>query len=304
MEIVGARSTQQHEGTPHVEALPAAIARRRAAPRTHSAVSGAWQAIRADLDATGTIQLDIEDAAASGAYRLRIACDRETRERAYRLAHRVYARHGYVSPDENGMCLSRYDLEPHTLTLLVEDAHGNDVATVSLVFDSPAGLPCDEIYKPELNALRGQHHRLVEVTRLAMEGEHARSKLLLLRIFNFIYIFARRVRGYSDFVIEVNPHHVGYYRRLLAFQEIGPERACPRVHGAPAVLLRLNLVQAESQIDCLRHSAIQPNASRVLYSFVYNAEDESALAEFLARQHRPMTAEEAIYFKLVTPVGV
>jgi len=88
----------------------------------------------------------------------------------------------------------------------------------------------------------------VEVTRLAIAPEHTRSKLLLVRLFNFIYIFARKVNGYDDFLVEVNPRHVAYYRRLLLFEVLGPERPCPRVLGAPAVLLRVELAMGEREV--------------------------------------------------------
>ena len=55
-------------------------------------------------------------------YRIKVASDRETREKAYRLAHDVYRATGLVSPDPTGMVLSPFDAEPETFTLLVEDA--------------------------------------------------------------------------------------------------------------------------------------------------------------------------------------
>src|SRR5262249_9088356 len=54
-------------------------------------------------------------------YRMLVASDRNTRERAYRLAHRVYLRRGYVQQDARGLCVSNFDLDPETFTLLSED---------------------------------------------------------------------------------------------------------------------------------------------------------------------------------------
>ena len=142
----------------------------------------------------------------------------------------------------------------------------------------------------------------MEVTRLAIAPEHTHSKLLLVRLFNFIYIFARKVKGYDDFVIEVNPRHVAYYRRLLGFEVAGSERPCPRVQGAPAVLLRLDLAYPETEVRRIG-GAGHGAGERTLYPYFYTWLEEGAVAEFLARQHRPMSAEEQRYFGLERPVG-
>lgn len=270
--------------------------------RRSSAVSAAWRAISGDLEASGEVAWDCKDGD-EVVHRLYIASERSLRERAYRLAHKVYSSAGYACGDDRNLCLSPYDLDPNTLTLLAVDGEGRDVATVSLVCDSEQGLPCDSIYRNELTPFRAEGRRLVEVTRLAMDGKCPGAKFLLLRLFSFIYIFARRVSDYGDFIIEVNPRHVGYYSRLLDFEQIGEERPCPRVQGAPAVLLRLDLHKAEQQIEAQRLVQSAPQ-SRPFYAFVHDAEDEAAIAGFLKRQHKPMSKEDALYFRLIPTEAV
>ena len=270
------------------------------AVRRSSSVSQALRAIRDDVD-LGMAAWELTGLGADESLagtRLLVACDRATRQRAYALAHRVYQSCGYLPPEaKNGWAVSTHDAYPQTVTLLVEDAQGHEVATISLVFDSPAGLPCDEIYAGELSLLRAQGRLLVEVTRLAIAEEFSHSKTLLVRLFNFIYIFARRVRGFDDFVIEVNPRHVNYYRRLLRFEIAGPERPCPRVLDAPAVLLRLDLSVGDREV--LRVAGKGAAAQeRTLYPYFYTWLEEGAVAEFLARHQKPMTAEDARYFGL------
>jgi hypothetical protein len=235
-------------------------------------------------------------------YRMFVAADRTSRRRAYALAHRVYHGRGYV-PACDEMIVSPFDSDPNTLTLLATDENGREAATITLVFDGDKGLPCDEIYATELNALRAQRRRLVEVTRLAIDESHQRSKVLLLRLFNFIYIFAQRVKGFDDFVIEVNPRHVNYYRRLLLFEEAGPQRPCPRVQGAPAQLLRLDLSIPAREVRRVGGKCAKAN-DRTLYPNFYSWLEEGAVAEFLARSHAPMTAEDALHFGLKHPLEV
>jgi len=259
-------------------------------PLNHSALTQTLMMVDSDLQHSW----EIPDS--GPLLRAIVAYDRRTRERAYRLAHRIYAKCGYVSGQREAMCVARYDAEPFTLTLLLEDSLGNELGTVSLAFDSDARLPCDEIYHEELNALRGQGRKLVEVTRLVMDTANVQSKKGLTRIFNFVYLYAWRVRHYTDLVIEVNPHHVDYYRRLLMFEPIGPERVCPRVQGAPAVLMRVPLATLESETARQHTDATGSSRRRNLCGSFLHGSDQDAAVDFLSRCHVPMLKEDAAYF--------
>lgn len=235
--------------------------------------------------------------------RLRVANDEITRARAYRLAYELYRAKGYVGELAEGRLVAPWDREPGTLTLLADDAGGKAVATVSLVFDSYSGLPCDGIFGDALAVLRARQRRIVEVTRLAIGETHACSRQLLVRLFNWIYIHARRVRRSDDFVIEVNPKHVSYYRRLLGFEVLGEARPCPRVCGAPAVLLQLDLAHPEGEI--LRVAGQGAAAGeRSLYPYFLAGEAELTVERLLRRQHQPMSSAEAQRFGLAAKSAV
>lgn len=259
----------------------------RRAPVRASAVS---QALRA---------LGDEDAAPGPAFeagpRLRVANDEATRTRAYRLAYELYRAKGYVAEEAAGRLVAPWDLEPDTLTLLASDVRGDAVATVSLVFDAANGLPCDTVFGDVLAVLRTKNRRVVEVTRLAIGETHLCSRQLLVRLFNWIYIHARRVRRRDDFVIEVNPRHVNYYRRLMGFEVLGDVRPCPRVRGAPAVLLRLDLAHSEREVLRVGGQGVAAG-ERSLYPYFLTGEAERTVERMLRRQHHPMSATEARIF--------
>jgi hypothetical protein len=222
-----------------------------------------------------------------------VATTDEMRHRAWRLAYRVYSECGYVKPDPDGMIRTPYDSNENTFTLLVEDNTGKAIATVTLVFDSEMQLPCDEIFGTELTGLRAQGRKLVEVTRLAIDEAHCGSKQLLVVLFNFIFLFARRIRGFDDFVIEVNPRHVNYYRRLLMFEVAGEERPCPRVNGAPAVLLRIDLHWGEEEVR--RGGGCRELAGeRTLYPYFYPWKEDVEVSRFLAAQYRHGAARSSL----------
>src|SRR5260221_11060925 len=89
--------------------------------RRPSAVSQALRAVAADVDTWD----ETEHAGEKAQFRIRVAADKATRERAYGLAYRVYRERGYVPANESGRVIAPYDARPETLTVLVEDLLGN-----------------------------------------------------------------------------------------------------------------------------------------------------------------------------------
>jgi hypothetical protein len=124
--------------------------------------------------------------------------------------------------------------DPHLFTFVAYD-EGKLVGTVSIRFDSEKGLSADDLYKDEIDVLRKAGCKVCEFTRLAVD-ELTVSKPVLAGLFHTTYLYAAAVHDYNFAVIEVNPRHVGFYRRALAFEPIGPERMNKRVN-APAILL-------------------------------------------------------------------
>jgi hypothetical protein len=216
-------------------------------------------------------------------FRVMVASKRGLRERAYALAHRIYRTCGYVE-DQEGLLICPYDARPDTFTLLIADDSGNDIATASLVFDSACdGLPCDEIYHDDLVDLRKRHRRLVEVTRLCI-NEKIRSRDVLVRLFNLLFIQAVNIRDCTDCVIEVTPQHANYYRRLLSFEQLGPQRLCPRV-GVEGVMLHLRREVYERELGRSRSSDGAVLASdRSLFRYFLPLDQERDAVRFLLSQ--------------------
>jgi hypothetical protein len=130
----------------------------------------------------------------------------------------------------------------------------------------------DGLYSAEAHALRGQGHKLAEFTRLAIEND-VHSKALLAALFHIAFIYARRLHGCTDLLIEVNPRHASFYRRMLGFSQAGRLRDDPRI-GAPAVLMRLPLQHAQEQIERLGGNANISSITRSLYPFAFSQREE------------------------------
>jgi hypothetical protein len=146
-------------------------------------------------------------------------------------------------------------------TTLAACAGDHVFGTLTLGIDSPSGLLADTLYRNEIDGIRRNGGRVCEVTRLAVDSAFG-SHEVLATIFNIAFILARHVHEMTDLIAEVHPRHAGFYRRLMGYRIVGPQRTCPRV-GAPAVLMHLCLNYADKQI---RRLAGNPDAGeRSLY---------------------------------------
>ncbi|MBI1285801.1 MAG: hypothetical protein GC183_15965 [Thiobacillus sp.] len=203
-------------------------------------------------------------------FKVRLAHNEDRRKSASMLVEKMYSWRGYEA-DALGK-------EPNKITLV---AHQEDSisGTVTLGLDSPTGMVVDELYKAEVDTLRAQGKKIAELTKLAVD-ENAASKSVLAALFHIAFIYAFHIHKYSDFVIEVNPRHALFYKRMLGFDLIGAEKMCPRV-GAPAVLLHLELDYIDRKIAELGGVLPPPPGEKSLYPFGFSKQDELGIAHRL-----------------------
>lgn len=205
-------------------------------------------------------------------FNVRMVNSHGLREAASVLIKRMYSWRGYNVDEQDGA-----EVEPNRMTL-VTDTGGQTVATMTLCFDSEVGLPADENFKDKLDVLRAQGCILCEPSRLAIDT-HV-PKRVFASMIHISYIYAHNIHGYTDYVIEVNPRHAVFYKKMLGFSEIGPERMCTRVN-APAVLLRLNLDYMGKQIEKFGGLMEQGGRERSYYPFFFSKQDEPGITERL-----------------------
>lgn len=216
----------------------------------------------------GTGQLACrQDASAAGMQQVNIHIDASADGlgAAGGLLRRMYAWRGYA--------LAEGLAHAHRITLVAESG-GQAIGTMSLWFDRQGALPADEEFGDRLDLLRAQGRRLCEPSRLAIDK--GMSKRVFAALIHVSYIYAHHIQGFSDYVIEVNPRHVTFYKRMLGFADFGGERACARV-GAPAVLLRLPLEQMGAQIRQWGGLMEQHGGERSFYPYFFALRDEAGI---------------------------
>ena len=158
---------------------------------------------------------------------------------AFALVHKVYLTLGYLDePKPHGMLFGIHSLLPET-AVFVAKSYLTVISTLTEIFDSELfGLPMDAIYRKELDTLREQNRKIVELSALVTPSK-LRWRNLFMFLSHVMYQYSI-YRGVNDLCIAVNPKHVRFYKEMLLFEDFGPERHYPRV-DAPAVALRINM---------------------------------------------------------------
>ena len=191
-----------------------------------------------------------------------LAADRHTLDQAFRLQHDQYVAQGYMDAHPTGWRLSVHNALPSTRVFVARD-HDRVVATVSIIADSPLGVPMSEIYRDEISRFRDPRYNLAEVSGLAVHPEYQKSGLaILLRLIRMVLLYSIQVADMTDLCIAVNPHHAAFYRKAFLFQSIGDLKYYGKVNGAPALALHLDL-------DLLRVFISDLRAGRSVDSDVY-----------------------------------
>jgi hypothetical protein len=203
-------------------------------------------------------------------FHIRMANSHGRREAASLLIKKMYGWRGYAVDPNTGHAVNK-------ITLFAETG-GATVGTMTLCLDDATGLPADDNFRDKLDLLRTQGRRLCEPSRLAID--RGVSKRVFAALIHISYIYAHNIHGYTDYVIEVNPRHVSFYKRMLGFRDFGGERDCTRV-GAPAVLLRLDLDDMGRQIRRYGGLMEQHGGERSFYPYFFPTWDEPGITERL-----------------------
>lgn len=176
---------------------------------------------------------------------------------AYGLAYREYLARGYCLPNASQMHYTYFCLLPDSRTFLLE--RGSEVlGTISLIPDSPCGIPMESLFPDEIGGFRGPDRRLAEVSLLALKQEAFGKKCFSLtdyqklvstfHLFKMTFDYAWSAAGVTDLMITMNPKHVDLYR-YLGFEPIGPVKAYAGACGKPALPMHLDVLKTRQKIS-------------------------------------------------------
>ncbi|UXH79609.1 N-acyl amino acid synthase FeeM domain-containing protein [Roseateles amylovorans] len=186
-------------------------------------------------------------------------------ETSHSLVERRYASRGYKLSRSADVTLGAY-------------WEGRLVSTFGMRRDVGV-LGADQSFPDEMAAMRARGWKICELTRFAADPEGP-SKMVLASLSHLAYLHAAHHWGADYLVIEVNPRHTGFYRRMLDFQTHGEQRLHRGV-GAPAVLMSLSIPYGSTLVK--KHGGkLAEGRSRTLFPYFFSVDEEAHLRDRLA----------------------
>lgn len=204
-------------------------------------------------------------------FKLRFAQQDEVFNHASMLVQKRYAWRGFPKAH-----LKKY---PNRVTIL-SFYEEKIVGTVTVGYDSEEGMMGDEIYKPEIDALRAQGKRVGELSKLAID-ENIGSKQLLASLVHIAYLYGV-IHDCTDAIIEIVPRHKAFYEKMLGFRQIGEERMNKRVNF-PVLLMHLELEYMRNKIEEVGGKG-KAAKDRSLYPYFFSAHDQEGILARLLRE--------------------
>ena len=151
------------------------------------------------------------------AFQVNIATTQEELEKAYSLLHDCYVGIGLMDPEISGLRCNFYSFLPYTTTVVAKIGDAV-VGTVSLIKDSPAGLPSDKEFKKENDLLRIQGHRLVEVSSLATDRQfRKKAHVVSLYLMKYLQHYTTNYMGCTTVTCVVHPRAQDFYAAFWGF---------------------------------------------------------------------------------------
>lgn len=220
---------------------------------------------------------------------VKLADSREELKEAYTLIHREYLKRGYCKAQPSEMFYTYFCLLTDTRTILITKEK-QILGTLTVIPDSPAGLPMENLFPEEIAGLRAQGRKMAEVSLLSLDQEHLGQGMFSLMHYEKHFYFFSLVKklidcsknlGITDLMIAVHPKHEDLYR-YMTFSTVASVKAYQGACGNPALPMRWKIedpVELMPQDSGLRKFLSQPSDPKVLASYV--RWNDQNVAEFL-----------------------
>ncbi|MCK9603087.1 MAG: hypothetical protein M0R66_01720 [Candidatus Omnitrophica bacterium] len=189
-----------------------------------------------------------------GEIEYKLASSREELKEAMALVYKEYLTRGYI--------LQRYyksnlRITPHNVlagtTTFIALKEKKVIGAITLLPDSPLGLPMDEKYKKEVDKLRRQGRKICEVGQLATQSDLFGTGLFsmfnfkkldfVFCLFKLAFQYALYSAKFDDICVVVNPKALLF--KFIPFEEIGEVKYYGfdriSIKKKPAVAKRLDL---------------------------------------------------------------
>ena len=208
-------------------------------------------------------------------FKIRLANMPTIRSEASMLIKERYVQRGYG--------VQELHENPNRMTIVAYDGT-EAIGTLSIGFDSEAGLLSDALYKPEIDALRGQGRRVCEFIKFAIHPSSV-SINVVAALFHVAFIHAHRIYRFDDVVMEITPQHFRFYKRALGFRQIGAARVNERVNTT-GVLSHCRFSYIGAQLKRFGGNIKARKEEKSIYPYGFSAEEEHEIIDRISSLSR------------------
>lgn len=148
----------------------------------------------------------------------KVADTEDELQEAFGLVQQMYESANIVEKNTTGLRITKYHLLPTTKVLIAKQ-NEKVIATISLIMDTPVGLPIDEFIP--LGKLRTTSKRICELSSLAISSEwRSQSQGIFIPLSLFGINFGRKIIGADNIVIVTNDRVRFLYEDVFLFEPI------------------------------------------------------------------------------------
>lgn len=179
---------------------------------------------------------------------IRVARNNDEILQANELISETYIREGFWQRGDDHAVTDKWLNTPHrTVMLVIDKQNGNEIiGTLSIIKDSPDGLPADSFQPDMMNQFRALGEILAQVTSLAFKKNQSQQQKLILFLFKYALQFVLYYTHIERLISLCNPKHARFYNMALGFQMLGEPVYYPYAK-AIGQLSTLHLVKAHQE---------------------------------------------------------
>lgn len=229
----------------------------------------------------------------------KIADEKQSLEEAFTLVWENYVETGLQKDNHQGIRFTKYHLLPDTRVFVANyhqaleeqrpdkfDGKGKIVGTVTLVIDSPMGLPMEEFCGDEIAQLRAQGRKMAEVIAFSLNPKYTKYKVFL-HMFKLLFQFAE-MKGVTDLCCSVTERHIKFYRKVCLFEPLGELKPYSAAYKLKVQGHILNIKEAAKKAEAF-YSGKEFDADLHRFFFTESFSCRSG-------EGRPLSSESLHYF--------
>ena len=164
----------------------------------------------------------------------------------WRLVYHQYVKSALIGTNPFSVFTYPEYISRNTAVILGKEGE-KSVCSVSAVLDSHHGLPLDNCFHEELDGLRKENKKLIEIGLLANLAEKA-SPFYLIALLSSIARFGV-YSNFHDYIIGVHPRRAKFFKDIFGFNQIGVPKSYHKLGDARVILLHAdgNMFETLSQ---------------------------------------------------------